>query len=134
MVGGRHDGDDRRARAAGAMAHLNSTKVTIMTTDDRPTMPQADTTDPDRDAIPVSGWEHFDPGATVVSADGEELGTVRERMPHYLELRAEKNLLADVEWYLPRAFVERVEERRVVLNRTAAELREMDLSTPPALQ
>jgi hypothetical protein len=121
-------------RAAGPMTMLRSDKGTIMTTEDRPTMPHAAVPDPDGEAIAVSGWEHFDPGATVVSADGEDLGTVRERMPHYLEVRAEKNLLTDVEWYIPRALVERVEGTRVVLNRTAAELRAMDLSTPPALQ
>jgi hypothetical protein len=55
-------------------------------------------------------------------------------MPQYLELRAEKNLLTDVELYVPRDFVERVDSDRVVLNRTSAELKEMDLSTPPALQ
>ena len=106
-----------------------------MTTDDRASMTDAEAAmDPDGDAIKVTGWEHFDTGAMVVDADGEEIGTVRERMPHYLELRAEKNLLTDVEVYVPRDFVDRIEGDRVILNRTSADLREMDLSTPPALQ
>ncbi len=106
-----------------------------MTTEDRASMMRSDASaDPDAGAIKATVWEHFDTGATVVSADGNEIGTVRERMPHYLELRAEKNLLTDVELYVPRDFVERVDGDRVMLNRTSAELKEMDLSTPPALQ
>ncbi|MGD9891558.1 MAG: DUF2171 domain-containing protein [Dehalococcoidia bacterium] len=106
-----------------------------MTAKDRASMTDAEAeTDPGGAAIKVTGWEHFDVGATVVSADGEAIGVVQERMPHYLELRAEKNPLADVEVYIPRDFVERIEDDRVMLNRTAAALRDMDLSTPPALQ
>jgi hypothetical protein len=107
----------------------------IMTTDDHASMTDAEAeTDPGGAAIKVTGWEHFDVGATVISADGEEIGSVQERMPHYLELRAEKNLLADVEVYIPRNFVERIEGNRIMLNRTSADLHDLDLSTPPALQ
>ena len=96
-------------------------------------MPNAEATEPDSDAIQVSEWAHFDSGATVVSADGEDIGTVRERMPHYLEVRAKWNLLADVELYIPRDLVEQVDGDRVRLNRTSAELHEMDLATPPTI-
>ncbi len=88
----------------------------------------------DPDGIRDQNWAIVDPGSTVVTADGEEFGSVRERMPHYLELRVRKNLLSDVELYVPRELIDRVDGDRVVLNRTATELNDMDLSKPPALR
>jgi hypothetical protein len=107
-----------------------------MTMENRRLSPEAETPapDPGGEAIKAAGWEHFDSGSTVIAADGEEVGTVRERTPLYLQIRAAKNLLADVELYVPRDFVDRVEGDTLVLNRTSQELSEMDLSTPPALQ
>ena len=107
-----------------------------MTTEDRPSMmkPETADVDPQGEAIRATSWEHFDSGASVITADGEELGTVRERMPHYLEVKAGRNLLTDVEMYVPRELVDRVEEGKVYLNRTSTEVKEMDLKTPPALQ
>lgn len=82
--------------------------------------------------IKDQGWAAFDPGSTVVSADGDEIGTVREKMPLYLVLRAKRNLLSEVELYLPREHIDRVESDRIVLSRTAAEIEKMDLTRPPA--
>jgi hypothetical protein len=70
----------------------------------------------------------------VLSADGEAVGTVRERMPAYLEVRAKRNLLTDEELYIPRELVERVDGDTVYLNQSAEALKEMNLSTLPALQ
>ncbi len=107
-----------------------------MTIEDRPSTMNADMNpvEPDAGAIKATGWEHFDAGATVLSADGEEIGTVRERLPQYLQVRVSRNLLTDEEMYVPRTLVERVEGDKVYLNRSSAELEEMDLKTPPALQ
>lgn len=107
-----------------------------MTSGDHASTMNSETPDvnPQGDAIKATGWEHFDSGATVITADGEELGTVQERMPQYLEVKAERNLLTTVEMYVPRNLVDRVEEGKVYLNRTSAEVKEMDLKTPPALQ
>jgi hypothetical protein len=86
------------------------------------------------DGIKDQNWAGFDPGSSVVTADGEDFGTVREKMPQYLTLRAKKSLLEEVEMYVPRDFVDRVEEGRLVLTHTADQLREMDLTRPPALR
>jgi hypothetical protein len=107
-----------------------------MTHDERSSTTRAEMANPEpkAGAIDATGWEHFDPGATVVTADGEEVGTVRERMPQYLQVRKKKNLLADEEMYVPRELIDRVEQGTVYLGRTSAELEEMHLTTPPALQ
>ncbi|MGH2600893.1 MAG: PRC-barrel domain-containing protein [Dehalococcoidia bacterium] len=84
--------------------------------------------------IKDQNWFIVDPGSTVVTADGEEIGSVRERMPQYLEVRVHKNLLADEEMYVPRTLVDRVEDGRVILDRTRGQLEEMDLTTTPALK
>lgn len=115
---------------------MSHDEVITMTSDDRAAMTRAEMADPNpkSDAIEATGWEHFDSGATVISADGEEVGTVRERMPQYLQVRKKKNVLADEEMYVPRELIDRVEQGTVYLGRTAAELEEMNLTTPPALQ
>jgi hypothetical protein len=88
----------------------------------------------DADGIKDQNWAGFDPGSTIVTADGEEFGSVREKTPHYLILRAHKNALEEVEMYIPREFVTRVEGDRVVLAHSAAQLRELDLTKPPAVR
>lgn len=86
------------------------------------------------DGIKDQNWAGFDPGTSVVTADGEDFGTVREKMPHYLTLRAHKNLLTEVEMYVPRELIDRVEGDRLILTHTADQLRDMDLTKPPALR
>ena len=78
-------------------------------------------------------WSIVDPGAQVITSDGQEFGHVRETMPTMLHIKVRKSLLTDVEMYVPREFVDRVEGENVYLNRTADELNQMDLETPPAL-
>jgi hypothetical protein len=46
-----------------------------MTTEDRMSTARAnEPADPDAATIKATVWEHFDTGATVVSADGEQIG------------------------------------------------------------
>ncbi len=90
--------------------------------------------DEQRDGIKDQNWAIVDPGSEVVTSDCEKFGTVREKMPHYLTLRARRNLLSEIEMYLPRDFIDRVDGDRIVLSRSAAELAEMDLTVPPALK
>ena len=90
--------------------------------------------DEQRDGIKDQNWAIVDPGSDVVTSDGEKFGSVREKMPHYLTLRVRRNLLSEIEMYVPRDFIERVEGDRIVLSRSAAELEEMDLTVPPALK
>jgi hypothetical protein len=84
--------------------------------------------------IKDQNWAGFDPGSSVVTADGEDFGTVREKMPEYLTLRAKKNLLEEVEMYISRDLIDRVEGDRLILTHTADQLRDMDLTKPPALR
>jgi hypothetical protein len=88
----------------------------------------------DADGIKDQNWAGFDPGSKVVTADGEDFGSVREKTPHYLILRAHKNALEEVEMYVTRDLVARVEGDRVVLTHTAGQLRELDLTKPPAVR
>jgi hypothetical protein len=88
----------------------------------------------DGDPIKPQGWLIADPGSPVVTADGEEIGSVRERMPHYLEVRVHRDLLNDVEMYVPGELVQAVEGGRVILSRTREQLERMNLTTPPALK
>ena len=85
-------------------------------------------------AVKEQQWWLLDDGAQVYAADGEQIGSVRQSTPRYLEVRAKGNLLADVEMYVPRDLIDRVEGDRVYLTRSNAELEEMDLKTPPALK
>lgn len=86
------------------------------------------------DGIKPQGWMIADPGSPVLAADGEEIGSVRERTPHYLQVRAHQGLLKDVEMYVPGEFVASVEAGRVQLSHTREQLEAMDLTTPPALK
>jgi hypothetical protein len=90
--------------------------------------------DQDPDGIKDQHWFLFDDGAQVVTADGEEWGTVRTKTPHYLTLRVRENLFADAEVYVPRDLVDRVEGDQVMLRRSKAELEKMDLTKPPAVR
>jgi hypothetical protein len=90
--------------------------------------------DRDADAVKDQNWAIVDPGSSVVTADGEDFGTVREKMPSYLVLRAPKSLLEDVEMYIPRDAIDRIDGDRLVLRHTADQLRAMDLTSPPAVQ
>lgn len=91
-------------------------------------------TDARDEPIKSENWAIVDPGADVFTSDGHKLGTVRDAMPEYLEIKAHENVLVDTEIYVPRSFVVRVEDTNVYLGHTAAELRAMDLKTPPALR
>lgn len=84
--------------------------------------------------IKAQKWSIATPGARVQTADGEEFGTVRETMETYLVIKARSSLLSDVELYLPRDFVDQVSDDSIRLNRSAAELKALDLETPPALK
>jgi hypothetical protein len=55
-------------------------------------------------------------------------------MPVYLVLRAPKSLLEDVEMYIPRDSIDRIDGDRLVLRHTAEQLRAMDLTRPPAVR
>jgi glutamyl/glutaminyl-tRNA synthetase len=90
--------------------------------------------DPTNQDIKPQNWLAVDDGATVFASDGEEYGTVRETMPEYLLLRRRRSLLEDIEVYVPRDLIERSERTEVHLKWSAAELDEMDLTTPPAIQ
>jgi hypothetical protein len=79
-------------------------------------------------------WAAVADGSTVLTADGQELGTVRESLPSTLHIKAPANLLSDVEMYVPRAWVAAADGTTVRLSRSKAELEEMDLTTPPALR
>ena len=89
----------------------------------------ADTQEPIKD----QNWFIVDPGADVYGSDGEKIGTVRERMPHYLEIKVRENFFSDAEMYVPRDLIDRVEGDKVYLTRSESELKEMDLKTPPAV-
>jgi hypothetical protein len=89
---------------------------------------------PDGDGISPQGWMIAEPGSPVVTADGEEIGSVRERTPLYLQVRAHRDLLNDVEMYVPNELIQTVEGGRVLLGRTREQLEAMDLTTPPALK
>jgi hypothetical protein len=67
-----------------------------------------------------------------VTADGEETGSVGERMPHYLAVRVHHDLLNDVEIYVPSELVQAVEGGRVILSRTREQLERTNWP-PPAL-
>jgi hypothetical protein len=88
----------------------------------------------DGDPIKPQGWLIVDPGSPVVTADGQEIGSVRERTPHYLEVRVHRDLLNDVEMYVPNELVQAFEGGQVFLSRTREQLERMNLTTPPALQ
>jgi hypothetical protein len=86
------------------------------------------------EGIRPQGWMIVDPGSSVVTADGEEIGNVRERTPLYLQIRVHRDLLNDVEMYVPNELVQGVEGGRVYLTRTSEQLAAMDLTTPPVLR
>ena len=86
------------------------------------------------DSIEPQGWMIAEPGSPVVTAEGEEIGNVRERTPLYLQVRAHKDLLSDVEMYVPGELIQAVDGGRVYLSRTREQLEAMDLTTPPALK
>jgi hypothetical protein len=90
--------------------------------------------DQDPDGINDSNWFLFDEGNQVVTADGEEYGSVRTKTPHYLMLRVRKNLLTDEELYVPRDFVATVRGDQVTLRYSKTELEKMDLTMPPAVR
>lgn len=75
----------------------------------------------------------FTTGSEVYTADGEKYGTVRDKAETYLQVRVPNNALTDVEAYVPRDFIARVEGESVYLDKTAEELAAMDLSTPTTL-
>jgi hypothetical protein len=85
-------------------------------------------------SIKPQNWDGLDPGADVFDVSGEKLGTVRETMPHYLTIKVHENVLATAEMYVPRELVARAAGTEVHLNRTAADLEQMELKTPPALR
>lgn len=84
--------------------------------------------------IKAQKWLIANPGADVRTSDGEAFGTVRETMDSYLVVRARGNLFSDVELYVPRDFVDEATDAGVRLNRSAAELKSLNLETPPAMQ
>jgi hypothetical protein len=88
----------------------------------------------DAGGIKEQTWFIFDDGAQVVTADGEDYGTVKEKTPQYLTLRVPQNLLTHAEVYVPREFVAQAEGDRVTLQYSKAELEEMDLTKPPAVR
>jgi hypothetical protein len=69
-------------------------------------------------------WAAVADGSTVLTADGQELGTVRESLPSTLHIKAPANLLSDVEMYVPRAWVAAADGTTVRLSRSKAELGE----------
>jgi hypothetical protein len=72
-------------------------------------------------------------GSDVLTADGEKYGTVRDKAETYLQVRVPHDALTDIEAYVPRKLIDRVEGDTIHLNKTASELEAMDLTTPPAL-
>ena len=84
--------------------------------------------------VKEQGWMLVDPGSSVVTADGDEVGTIRELTPHYVQVRAKRNVLSDVEMYIPNDIVEGSQDGQLRLMVTKAALEEMDLTTPPALK
>lgn len=88
----------------------------------------------DADGIKDQHWAIVDSGSKVVTADGDEIGTVREKMPTYLTLRVKRDLLTEVEMYVPRDMIDRVEGDSVHLARSGAEIETMDLTKPPAMR
>jgi hypothetical protein len=131
----RGDPEEQVVRARRSRPATDDEETTLTTEDRRPeTALETPAVDPGDGTIRATGWQHFDSGAMVLSADGEAVGTVRERMPAYLEVRAKRNLLTDEELYIPRELVERVDGDTVYLNQSAEALKEMNLSTLPALQ
>jgi hypothetical protein len=89
---------------------------------------------PTDQGINSPNWDGLHVGAAVIDAKGERIGTVLEAMPHYLTVEMPENALVTVELYVPRKLVARVVGSAVHLNRTAEELKQLDLKTPPALR
>lgn len=100
---------------------------------ERGTANQADmTTDNPAEAIQPQQWSIEDPGAKVIDADSDQIGTVCEMMPSYLEIKVQENLLTDAEMYVLRPIVVRVAADVVLPRHTKDELQKVNLESPPA--
>jgi hypothetical protein len=84
--------------------------------------------------IQPQNWQIADEGAKAYAVDGEELGTVRETLPDCLNIKVHDGWFKDVEMYVPRDLIDRVEGGDVYLRASKDDLNAMDLSTPPALR
>jgi hypothetical protein len=105
-----------------------------MTTPHRETERPADAAAAENPDIKPEQWMIANPGAVVLDAAGQEIGTVRETLPEYLQLKVKENLLTDIELYLPRELVSHATHDRVHVAHTLDELKQMNLTTPPALR
>ncbi|HLZ71680.1 MAG TPA: hypothetical protein VKV26_17395 [Dehalococcoidia bacterium] len=75
-------------------------------------------------------FARIEPGWSVASADGEELGPVQGKGRDYLVVpygREQERRL-----FVPREYIETIGERRVILNQPAQLLMDMKLDAPPA--
>ncbi len=75
-------------------------------------------------------FARIEPGWSVISADGEELGTVRGKGRNYLVVPYGKALERTM--FVPREYVESVAAQRVILNQPYGLLIDMKLDQPPA--
>ncbi|MGH7929316.1 MAG: DUF2171 domain-containing protein [Candidatus Binatia bacterium] len=72
-------------------------------------------------------------GSDVKTSDGQDFGTLYELAEGYILVRVPHGALTDVDQYVPRELVDRVEGDAIYLTKSADELDSMDLSVPRTL-
>lgn len=76
----------------------------------------------------------FTTGSKVLTSDGEEYGSVYEIAEGYILVRVPEGPLTDIDQYVPRGLVDRVENEAIRLSCSQSDLEGMDLSAPPTIE
>jgi hypothetical protein len=76
----------------------------------------------------------FTTGSEVQTADGEKYGTLYEISDSYIQVRVPQGAFTDVERFVPRDLIDRVQDDVVVLTRSKEQMDALDLTTPPAVE